>query len=863
MGVVYRGVDRHLAREVAIKTLTEGINRDPDMLARFYDEGRKTGSFKHPNIVTVYELGDDNGMPYIVMELVEGDPLDKLIRAGEPLPMVECLTIVEELCSALGYAHRNNVIHRDVKPANIFLQPDGRVKLLDFGIARLEEKRSHDLSLTRTGFIIGTVPYMAPERLLNKPLDRRSDIFAAGVVLYELLAGEPPFSGDEMLLMQKIVNEPHPAVSGKRKGCPASVDLIIDRALAKSPDDRYATAGEMVADLTTAIAEIRQDQAQELLPEAKRLMEAQDLPRARAVLQQLLKIQSKQTEARELLAEIQRQLGMRQREERLQLLRQQAEGLLANLEFDKSLALAIEGLGIDPANPELSKLRQRIEKEKKKHEGIREYMQLADSARREGDYPSAISAARKALKADKANSKAIALFNLLIKESEEAERQAQVKALVEGARGEFIARRYTEAIDLLKKAELLDAANPELQLLLGDAHVGLEQDRRRELIAQLESEASAASSFDQLQQAARAIQEAMAQMPAESVLIRLRAQVDRQIKGLEDRKFVDDTVQSCRGLRPREALELVQKAQQRLPEDERLLELERLLTERFRQQTVEERRDEYLSQAREAISGGRYSDAVRILGWCEEEGIATDEIRSLLEFARHEEAEHQRQNALRSRVARAQSLIGDSAFEEAIEFLQEALQQNDDAALRLLLEQASVGHELLQKQVEAALGSAGKLVNAGNHAEAIELLQALPPVVRRSSRVEAAEAALKEEQQQAIFRMMGRAYSALETDIPFSENILRRVAAALGNSGLAESMVESFRARIRVTADCMVASLIGKYKIMLRNRDREGAGKLAQQASGVVAYAGAQAKSDWQAILNQTTRAGLLTRLRK
>jgi serine/threonine-protein kinase len=159
-----------------------------------------------------------------------------------------------------------------VKPANIVVQPDGRVKLLDFGIARLEARKPQDLSLTRPGHIIGTVPYMAPERLRDKPLDRRSDIFATGVVLYQFVSGELPFSGDEVVLMQKILNEPHPPLSSKCKGCPASLDAIVDRALAKSPDDRYSTADEMAADLTTTIAELQEEQAQELLPEAKRLL---------------------------------------------------------------------------------------------------------------------------------------------------------------------------------------------------------------------------------------------------------------------------------------------------------------------------------------------------------------------------------------------------------------------------------------------------------------------------------------------------------------------------------------------------------------------------------------------------------------
>jgi len=863
MGVVYRGIDRHLGREVAIKTLTEGINSDSGMLARFYDEGRKTGSFKHPNIVTVYELGDDNGIPYIVMELVDGDPLDKLISSGQQIPLVERLRIVESVCSALGYAHRHNVVHRDVKPANIFVQPDGLVKLLDFGIARLEERKSQDLSLTRPGLIIGTVPYMAPERLKDKPLDRRSDIFAAGVVLYQLVSGELPFSGDEVVLMQKILNEPHPPLSSRCKICPPSLDAVVDRALAKSPDDRYSTADEMAIDLTSTIAEIQEEQAQELLPEAKRLMEAQDLLRARSALQQLLKIQSKHSEARELLTEIQRQLSLRQREERVQQIRQQAEGLLEEKEFDKSIAMLDEGLELDPANQELIKLRQRVEKAKEKQERIREYLRQADSARREGDYQAAISAVRKALRVDKSNSKGIALVNLLTKEAQEAEKRAEVKALLQAARGELSSRRYKEAIEVLQKAEQVDPTNPELQLLLGDANSGLEQIRRKELVARLESEVYAAGGFEQLQQCARSIQEAMASMPLESALIRLNAQVDRQIKEHENRRFVDETVHACRDLRPREALAVVQKARQRLPGEERLQELEKLLADRVKRQTVEERREEYLSQAREALNSGRYGDAVHILEGCQAEGIATDEIRSLLEFAHHEEAEHRNEELMRSRVAQAQTLISESAYEQAIAFLDEALHRNDDTALRFLRDQALEGRDSLQKQTEAALANAARLAQAGKQDEAITFFASQPPAVRRSVRVQVAESVLTDEKQQAIFRTIGRAYSVLEADLPAGEHTIRRVAAASGNSSFAASVAKNFRDRMRAFADRTVAGLTTKYKIMVRNGDKAGAGELARQVAGIVAYAGPQTKSTWETLVNQPDKTTQRGRQRK
>jgi serine/threonine-protein kinase len=861
MGVVYRGIDRQLGRAVAIKTLTEGISNDADMLARFYDEGRKTGSFKHPNIVTVYELGEEQGVPYIAMELVDGDPLDKLIHVDEHPPMVECLRIIEELCSALAYAHRSNVIHRDVKPANIFVQPDGRVKLLDFGIARLGEKRSKDLSLTRAGHVIGTLAYMAPERLRDKPLDGRSDIFAAGVVLYQLVSGQLPFSGDEAVMMQRILNEQHAPLSTKRKGCPPGLDAIVDRTLAKSPEDRYTTADELAADLATMVSEIRQEEAQQLMPEAKRLMDAQDLTRAREVLLQLLKTQTKHnTEARELLAGIQKQLSQRQREEKVQQIRELAEGLLGNKELDRCLAVLDEGLEIDPANVELTKLKQRVEKEKEKQKRIGDLLRQADAARREGDYTNALSLARKALKVDKSNTKGFALLTALEKEAQEAEKRAEVKALLGSARKELNARRYTEAIELLRKAEALDANNLELQLLMGDANAGLEQVRRGELIAQLETEVNAAGSLEQLQQASAAVREAIVAMPNESALVLLSGRVDRLIREQENRRFVDETVQTCRDLRPQQALALVQKARLRLPGDERLMALDGILTERVKQQSAEERRDEYLSQAREALSAGQFGDAVRILEGCQLQGIVTEEIASLLEFARHEEAEHRGQELLRNRMVQAQSLIGDLAFDEAIEFLEQALKEKEDPPLRMLLDQAVEGRESLKKQVETVLASAARLVRAGKCGEAIEFLEGQPATVRRTQRVAIAEAALKEDQQQAVFRMFGRAYSTLDNDLPAGDSTIRWVVAAFGEAEIGAPLGQAFQARAQASADRKIADLIARCKVFFRNRDRNGAASLIQEGTKIVDYAAPRVKADWASIVNEAGKAGVLGR---
>src|ERR1700751_5278194 len=228
MGRVYRAFDRQLGRDVAIKTLTEGFVGDSEMLERFYREAAKTGMLKHPNIVTVYDLGEQDGSPYIVMEYVAGEALDKVIQSDLSLSLSAKLSIIEQVCHALDYAHRNDVIHRDVKPANVILQPDGVVKLLDFGIARQDK---YDWGLTRTGSGNGTIHYMAPERLRNQPFDGRSDLFSTGVILYQLLTGQLPFPGEDYSAIQRILSDPYTPLSTCLRGYPAELDAVIARAL--------------------------------------------------------------------------------------------------------------------------------------------------------------------------------------------------------------------------------------------------------------------------------------------------------------------------------------------------------------------------------------------------------------------------------------------------------------------------------------------------------------------------------------------------------------------------------------------------------------------------------------------------------
>jgi len=249
MGAVYRAVDPLIEREVAIKTLLPNLPPEvmDEVRERFIREARSAGRLNHPNIVTVFDVGEQDGVAYIAMELLEGRSLQDLLKQGR-LPFEKTADLVAQVADALDAATQFKIVHRDVKPANIMVAPNGRAKLTDFGVARVDSS-----SMTQTGAALGSPKYMSPEQVLGLPVDPRSDIFSLGVVLYEMLARRTPFERPTdttvFSLMNRIAGEPHPALRTVDPQIPEGFDRIVNRALAKKPEQRYARAGDMAAEL--------------------------------------------------------------------------------------------------------------------------------------------------------------------------------------------------------------------------------------------------------------------------------------------------------------------------------------------------------------------------------------------------------------------------------------------------------------------------------------------------------------------------------------------------------------------------------------------------------------------------------------
>jgi eukaryotic-like serine/threonine-protein kinase len=247
MGAVYLGRDPELDRQVAIKVIREEVH-DQEVLDRFFREARSAAALRHANVITVYASGQQNHQPYIVMEYIEGESFGDIIRDRRDIPLSVKVSYLEQVCAGLGFAHKAGIVHRDVKPANIMIDREGVVRILDFGIARVEGS-----AMTQDGTMMGSLNYMSPEQMLGRQVDPRSDIFAVGCVAYELLSYQQAFKGNlNDGLLHRLPNEDPPSLLDFCRGLPLAIEQVIMRALEKDPGRRYQNLGDMRTALANA-----------------------------------------------------------------------------------------------------------------------------------------------------------------------------------------------------------------------------------------------------------------------------------------------------------------------------------------------------------------------------------------------------------------------------------------------------------------------------------------------------------------------------------------------------------------------------------------------------------------------------------
>jgi len=766
MGVVYRGMDKSVGREVAIKTLN---NATDELRQRFLLEAR-SGVLNHPSIITIYDFGEQDGNPYIVMEFVPGDSLENLLRNGHQYSLIEKLEMIRQLCLGLGYAHSKGVVHRDIKPANIMVQPDGNIKIVDFGIARLEKVSGH----TQTGMVIGTFHYISPERLLGKPADGRADIWSAGVILYLLLTGRLPFPGDDVL--HKVVREPQEPLSNFLTDYPPALDHVIDTALAKNPADRYDSADDMASDIEAISEGLKREHVNRTLGSVQTMIAAEQWTSVRPVLLELQKLTPKNTEVKKLLREVQDKLSRQQKTVQLRQLISDAEEAILTQRYSDAIDIYSNAVEIDPGNQDLQDRLDNARGLKEKSDKVAMLLEQSREARKRSDFTAASQLIDRALQLDDRSTDLRNERARIVQEADKAARQRNLRQLSEAARSQLSSRNYTEAIQTLRSALELDPTDSETQQLFQDAVDRQEEQRRRKIIDQIVAEISECIASDDPERALVLIQRAQERLPGEAILLKLRAEAESKQQEKAATQLVEKTtreVYSVLATDPHTALTVVQRALEQMPGETRLIALEAKVTEQTQKAKAEERKGQFLKQAQTALEAKQYDQAIHTLESASVEFSGSTDIASLLNFARDAQRKANLGQAAANAIRQAQPLISAGKFEAAIDILRPVAAETNDPAVAQMLRKAVSSQAELDRRIDAVVTRAQEL-GGSNLEQALQLLTSQPPEIQQHPRIAEVHARLDAGKRQELERTA----AAREQERIAKEQEQARIAAA-------------------------------------------------------------------------------------
>lgn len=458
-GRVYKAYDPTVGRLVAIKVLN--VQDDPLLVKRFKAEAMTSANLQHKNIVTVHEFGEDRGQQFLVMEYLEGRNLHLLIKEKTPLPTLDKLLIMLEVCQGLDYAHKHGVVHRDVKPANIMRLSDGAVKIMDFGIARLV--RDVNPKLTQTGFIIGTPQYMAPEQFASEAADAQCDIWAYGVVLYEFLSGTNPFdaSSAPQIMYRVTTEDPQPIPSIPEQ--PAGLTPLLNKLLAKSRKDRYASMEEVRFDLELVIRELKQTHVENLSRKAETLIHEDRLDEALSLVRQILELDRYNVAAHGWRKELTGRIRVQFLRMRVKELVDQAEAEASVREYGNAADRLEEALRLDGDN---DAIRRRMEEFRSESEKIQRAAALVTQGRVELQQlalTSAFEHASQAATADPHSEAARALIHEIRAAMERRELEVRRKGAFSKANGLILVQDYAAAAAVLQELAEQLPGDPEIQ----------------------------------------------------------------------------------------------------------------------------------------------------------------------------------------------------------------------------------------------------------------------------------------------------------------------------------------------------------------------------------------------------------------
>jgi eukaryotic-like serine/threonine-protein kinase len=722
VGVVYKAIDPGIGRVVAIKMMTVGFADYPKLLKRFYREAQSAGKLQHPNIVTIYDLGDQDGNPYLVMEFLKGEDLGSIISARRPISLEQKLNIVIQICNALGYAHPRGVVHRSIKPANTIVLQDFTVKIVDFGIARIGNEKA-----TRPGQITGSIQYMAPEQINASEVDSRTDIFSVGVLLYQLLAHALPFDGkDTGAILLKIIHDPPTPLSTYLRAYPADLDNILARALAKTREDRYATADDLAFDLARVQEELKRNKVSAYLKSVDGLMANSQWKQAKEQILEVLKIDQQNTHVNDLLRTIQQRIQAQHRSEQAREFRLQAEQAIARNELRDALEYLDRAVALDTDGKDLLQVRNLVAERKARAEQFAALLQRAESARDSGDLEDAQKAITEALALEKDNREATELNAIITHEITEQNKLTQFQKYLDEARRRLASRSFTDALDMLKKAEMLSPNAPGVKELENLAVSGQEQEKRRKQIEQFNAEIEDALNRDEFALACSKAMEGLRLFPEERSLLKHKGLAEKQREASEKRAYVEGQIAAAHRLLnsadPDQSLPLLKEALKKYPQETALLSMLSVVKETLNRLRVERNKAEYGKRAKDAIRRKAYEEAIQILNEGRKE-IVSSELDDLLQFAQEEASNYATRKKIDGVVDQSHQLISAHEYQRAIDLLESVLKELNDEDLIIILADARRHLEEFNQQINEAIAKAERLLRHDRYGEAVRFLE--------------------------------------------------------------------------------------------------------------------------------------------
>lgn len=509
MGKVYQARDPILSRIVAIKLMSEAQLVDGEMRTRFYREAQSAGNLRHPNIITIYDLAEERGVPYIVMEYLEGSDLKQLLKDRPDFPLYDKLRIAVQVANGLSYAHQFGIVHRDIKPGNIRVLEGGHVKIMDFGIAKVAASE-----MTKTGLTMGTWHYMSPEQIVGKKVDKRSDIWALGVILFEMLAGRRPFEAESITtLVYKIAHDPPPSFESQGVEVAETLALIVSRALAKEAGERYADAADLarelesfIAAMSTSVEQLKTEVERDIrkyLQLATALLVKKQFDEALESARRALTLDPESADAKAMLAQVERERDRTEREQKAVVLADEGKKLLDGAEFEKAVASLKKARELAPESTRIAQME-------------REVVAEAERRRRAAAVGARIDAAQKAMAASKLSEAAAELRaaldvdpnhvdarKLLAQVNDAARAEAEKKErqeILDKARAAIETKAYAEARRLLEEQLRRKPMDAEARTLLRDvldAQTMVVESTVMETSVQKEPTAAPARPFDE------------------------------------------------------------------------------------------------------------------------------------------------------------------------------------------------------------------------------------------------------------------------------------------------------------------------------------------------------------------------------